>query len=79
MFRQCNKATKTEITLGANYNVDCQAGRLIKFLNQLHIVCFESNNGGLSYGPYKQVIVMKLMDNYSNNKPHDPHGFKVEV
>ena len=22
---------------------------------------------------------MKLMNNYSNNKPHNPHGFKEEV
>ena len=29
--------------------------------------------------PYKQVIAVKLMNNYSNNKPHDPHGFKEEV
>ena len=29
--------------------------------------------------PYKQVVVVKLMINYSNNKPHDTHGFKKEV
>ena len=22
---------------------------------------------------------MKVLNNYSNNKPHDPHGFKEEV
>ena len=79
IFRQCNKATKTEISLGANYNAHRQAGNLIEFLNQLHTVCFRSDDGGLSYGPYKQVIEVKLMNNYSNNKPHDYHGFKEEV
>ena len=49
------------------------------FLNLLRTVCFGSDNGGLSYGPYKQVVAVKLMNNYSNNKPHDPHGFKEEV
>ena len=70
---------KVEITLGANYEADRQEGRLIKFLNWLYTVCFGSDNGGLSYRPYKQVVAVKLMNNYSNNIPHDLHGFKEEV
>ena len=61
-----------------NYPVNPQAGRLIEFLNQLHTF-FWSDNSSLSFGPYKQVIVVKLMNNYSNNKPDDPYGFKEEV
>ena len=76
LFRQCDKETKIEIALGGNYNADCQAGNLIKFLNRLRIVCFISNNGGLSFGTFKYVVAVKLMNNYSNNKPHGPHGFK---
>ena len=38
-----------------------------------------SNNRGLSFGPYKQVVAVKSINNYSNNKPHDPHSFKEEV
>ena len=77
--KQCDKATKKKIAFGANHNVDCQTGRLIEFLNLLHTVCFGSDNEDLSYGPYKQVVAVKLMNNCSNNKPHDPHGFKEEV
>ena len=40
---------------------------------------FGSNNNGLSYTPYKQVIAVKSLNNFSNNKPHDPRGFKEEV
>ena len=58
---------------------DRQAERLIEFLNQLYTVCCRTNNRGLSYGPYKQVVAVKSMYNYSNNKLHDPHGFKEEV
>ena len=79
IFGQCDKTTKTEIVLGANYNTDCQAGNLIKFLNQVCTVCFRSDDRGLSFGPYKQVVAVKTMDNCSNNKPHDPHDFKEEV
>ena len=79
IFRQCNKATKTKIALGATYNADCQAGNLVKFFKQVHTVCFLSNDRGLSFGPYKQVVAAKSMNNYCNNKSHDPHGFKEEV
>ena len=78
-FGQCDKATKTKIALRANYKANHQAGRLIGFLNRLHTVWFGSNDSGLSYGPYKQVAVVKLTKNYSNNKPYDPRGFKEEV
>ena len=27
----------------------------------------------------KQVVAIKSMNNYTNNKPHDPHGFKEQV
>ena len=79
IFGKCDKATKIEIALGATYNADHHAGNLIKFLKRVHTVYFGSNNGGLLFGPYKQVRAMKLMNNYSNNKLYDPHGFKEEV
>ena len=47
IFVQCNKAIKTKIILGANYTADCQAGRLIEFLDQLCTVCFTIDDGGL--------------------------------
>ena len=79
IYSQCDEATKTKFALGATYKVDCQDGNLIKFFKQVHIVCFGNDNGELSFRTYKQVIVVKLMTNYSNNKPHDPHGLKEEV
>ena len=79
IYGQWNKARKIEIALGATYDVDCQDRNLIEFLKWVRTVCFGSNDGRLSFGPYKQVVTVKLMNNYSNNKPHDPHGFKEEV
>ena len=79
IFGQCNKATKTKITLGETYVPDHQAGRLIKFLKRLRTVCFGSDDGGLSYASYKQVVAVKSLSNFSNNKPHDPHGSKKEI
>ena len=79
IFGQCGKATKTKISLGATYTIDRQARRLIQFLKQLPTVCFGGDGSGLSYTPYEQVVAVKLLNNFSNNKPHDIHGFKEEV
>ena len=79
IYGQYDKATKTKISLGATYHVNHQEGNFIEFSNLVRTICFGSNNRGLFFGPYKQVVAVKLMNNYSNNKPHDPHGLKEEV
>ena len=40
---------------------------------------FGSDDNGPSYGPYKQVVAVKLINNYTNNEPYNPHGFKEQV
>ena len=45
----------------------------------MRTVCFGGDDGGLSYGPYKQVVAMKLLNIYTNNEPQDPHGYKKQV
>ena len=42
-------------------------------------ICFSSSKGGLSYGPYKQVVAIKLLNTYTNDNSRDPHGFKEQV
>ena len=79
IFRQFDKATKTKISPRATYAVDCQAGRLIDFLKQLCTIFFDSDDGVLSYVPYKQVVAVKSINNYTNYEPYDPHGFKEQV
>ena len=48
-------------------------------MEQLCTVYFGSDDGDLPYRPYKQVVAIKSINNYTNNKPHDPHGFKEQV
>ena len=79
IFGQYDEATKAEITLGTTYTADRQEDNLIKFIKRLHTVCFGDDDGGLSYGPYKQVVAIKSMNNYTNNEPYDPHGFKEQI
>ena len=79
IFGQCDEATKTKIVLKTIYAAGRQAGKLIKFLNRLRTVSFGHDDSGLSYGPYKQVIAVKLMNSYTNNKSNNPHDFKEQV
>ena len=79
IYRQCNKATKTEIDIRTTYKVNYQDGNIIKFLKRVYTVCFGSDDRGLSFRPYKQVVLVKFLNNFSNNKPHDPHGFEEEI
>ena len=59
IFGQCDHATRTEIALGANYETDREDGELINFLTRLQTICYGSNDGGLSFKPYKYVLVVK--------------------
>ena len=79
IFGQCDDATRTEIALGTNYKKDCEDGNLINFLTRLQTVCYGSEDRGLSFKPYKNVVVVKSLNNFSNAKPNDPHGFKEEL
>ena len=79
IFGQCNDATRTKTALGANYKTDCENRELINFLTRLQTVCYGSDNRGLSFKPYKNVVVVKSLNNFSNAKPNDPHKFKEEL
>ena len=62
LFEQCDEATQTKISLGATYTADHNAGRLLAFIEQMCTVCFGGDDGGLSYGSYKQAIAIKLLN-----------------
>ena len=79
LFGQWDEETKTEIALEATYAADRQARRLSAFTKQMRTVCFGSDDGGLSYGPYKQNVAIKSLDTYTNNESYDSHGFKEQV
>ena len=76
---QYNNATLTKLALGATYEVDYNEGDLIKFLNKLKVVFYKINDSGLSFKPYKVVVVVKSLHNFTNPRATDPNGFKEEV
>ena len=79
IFEQYDDATRTKIALRTTYAADRDAGNVINFHKRLRTVCYESNDGGLSHKPYKIVVAVKLLHNFSNSKPSNPNAFKEEL
>ena len=79
IYGQCDDAIRTEIALGDNYKITLANTELIRFLAILQTVCYRSDDGGVSFKPYKNVVVVKSLNNFSKAKPNDPHGFKEEL
>ena len=77
--RQCDDATLTKLALGSLYAVDRDNGNIIKFLDRLKLICYESDDSGLSHKLYKVAVAVKSLYNYTNMKPDDPHRFKEEL
>ena len=70
------KQRRPTLLLGQLRQRTVKEGSLIAFIQQLRTVCFGSDDSGISYGPFKQVVAVKSMNNYTNNKPYEPHDFK---
>ena len=78
-FEQCNDATTTKVFLGTTYKTDCHDGNIISFLVKLRTVFYGNDNGGLSFKPYKNIVSVKSLNNFSKAKSNDPHGLKKEL
>ena len=69
----------TELALRINNTADHNARDHNNFLQRLKVICYESNDSGLSQKPYKIPVAVKSLHNYTNPKSNDPHGFKEEL
>ena len=76
---QCDAVTNTKIALRGTYVENRNVEKLLAFIERMRTVCFGGDDGGLSYGPYIQIVAIKLLNTYTNNDPQDPHGFKEQV
>ena len=77
--RYCNETILTKLALRTTYEINRNDGNLVNFLDRLGFVCYQSNDSGLSYTPYKGIIEVKLSFNFTNPRPEDPHGYKEEL
>ena len=79
IYGQCDDATRTKIALGDDYEIIHRDAELIAFIEIAQTLCYRSNDGGLLFKPYKNVVVVKSLNNFSNTKPNDPYRFKEEL
>ena len=75
---QYDDARLTKLVLGITYEADRNNGNLVNFLDQLQVVGYQNDDGGLSYTLYKGVIILKLLHIFTNPRPEDHHGYKKE-
>ena len=62
IYGQCDDATRTEISIGALYKAIRDNAEIINFLALVRKVCFGSNDGGLSFKPYKITVAKKIVE-----------------
>ena len=68
IYRQCN-----------DYAADHGTGNITNSLKRLRTIYHKSDDGSLSYKPYKVVVAVKSLHNISNSKPSNFHAFKEEL
>ena len=73
VYGQCDKVTLTKLALGTMYKADRNVGNFANFLDQLQVVCYQINDSGLSYTPYKGVITIKSLHYFINPRLKGPH------
>ena len=52
---------------------------IVAFLESLHNICNGSNDGGLSYQPFKVIVALKLLNLFSSQDVTNVHYFKKEL
>ena len=65
--------------LSANNATHRTDGDIIEFLKLLCDICNGSDDGGLSYQPFKVVSALKLLNLFSSQDVTNVHYFKKEL
>ena len=60
------------------YAVNHKAGNIVDLFGQIQFICYQNDDNSLSYSPYKGkgVITTKLLFNFTNLRPENPHRYK---
>ena len=61
------------------YDDAVKDGNLVSVIKMLNKIAYGTDDGGMSFCPYKSTIAVKSLNNFSNAKPSDPHHFKEEL
>lgn len=76
---QLDAGTKNELEVSTGYDTAVDDGDIVTILNNLRTICYGNDVGGMSFKAYKAVRAVKLINNFTNQKLHDPHSFKEDL
>lgn len=76
---QLDDGTLNELEISEGYDKAVEKGDLVAILKMLNKIAYGTNDGGMSFMPYKSTLALKSLLNFSNEKPSDPHTFKEEL
>ena len=79
IWGQLDDDTQAQMELVASYAKVRKDGDIVAFLKLLRDICNGSDDGGLSYHPFKVIAAMKGLCNYTNSDVSNPHLFKKEL
>ena len=79
MWGQLDDDTQAQMELVPSYAKVRKDGDIVAFLKLLRDICNGSDDGGLSYHPFKVVAAIKALCNYTNSDVRNPHLYKKEL
>ena len=62
-----------------NYATISEKRDIVAFLKLLHSICNGSDNGGLSFKPFKAIVAVKILNNVTTYDPTNVHYYKHEL
>ena len=79
IWGQLDDDTQAQMELVASYAKARKDGDIVAFLKLLRDICNGSDDGGLSYSPFKVIVALKGLCNYTNSDVRNPHVYKKEL
>jgi hypothetical protein len=79
VWGQLDDATQAQMELVPDYLKHRKDGDVVEFLKSLRDICNGSDDGGLSYLPFKTVVALKSLHLFSTQDVTNVHHFKKEL
>ena len=79
VWSQLDDDTQAQMELSTNYDTHQEDGNIVEFLKLLRNICNGSDNGGLSYQPFKVASALKSLNLFSNQDVSNIHYFTKEL
>ena len=76
---QLDDGTKNNLELSPEYEKAVVNADLVTVIKILRKICYGTDDGGMSFKPYKATVAVKSLNNFTNPKTSNPHKFKDEL